>query len=77
MSPAGLQKLYVESLFQYKTAGVYFSFPIHCLYYIFSYESMQIPKFIKTVLVSVPIGVTFFDVVGYIARVDGKMKHLT
>ncbi|GLV45812.1 uncharacterized protein CBL_02832 [Carabus blaptoides fortunei] len=32
---------------------------------------MTIPNFIKSLLVGVPIGVTFFDSIGYIARVDG------
>lgn len=32
---------------------------------------MRIPSFVKHVLLGIPIGITFFDVVGYVARVDG------
>lgn len=32
---------------------------------------MRIPNFIKSLIVGVPIGVTFLDVIGYVARVDG------
>ncbi|KAG8232391.1 hypothetical protein J437_LFUL012534 [Ladona fulva] len=32
---------------------------------------MRLPIFFKSLLVGVPIGVTFFDTVGYVARVDG------
>lgn len=32
---------------------------------------MRIPSFIKCVFVGLPIGATFLDCVGYVARVDG------
>ncbi|XP_055528681.1 mitochondrial inner membrane protease subunit 2 isoform X1 [Wyeomyia smithii] len=32
---------------------------------------MKIPLFFKSLLISIPVGVTFFDCVGYIARVEG------
>lgn len=32
---------------------------------------MKLPVLLKSVLVGIPIGVTFFDSVGYIARVEG------
>ncbi|CAG9841149.1 unnamed protein product [Diabrotica balteata] len=32
---------------------------------------MKIPKFLKSVLYGVPVGITIIDIVGYIARVDG------
>lgn len=32
---------------------------------------MKIPLFVKSLLLSVPVGVTFFDCVGYVARVEG------
>ena len=32
---------------------------------------MKIPGFIKSVVIGVPVGVTIYDTVGYIARVDG------
>ncbi|XP_055624215.1 mitochondrial inner membrane protease subunit 2 [Toxorhynchites rutilus septentrionalis] len=32
---------------------------------------MKIPLFFKSVLLSIPVGVTFFDCVGYVVRVDG------
>lgn len=32
---------------------------------------MQIPRFIKCIVIGVPIGITFLDSVGYVARVDG------
>lgn len=32
---------------------------------------MKIPNFIKSFIVGVPIGITFLDSVGYVARVDG------
>lgn len=32
---------------------------------------MKIPSFIKSVIVGLPIGITFLDSVGYVARVDG------
>lgn len=33
---------------------------------------MKIPFLVKSLLVGVPVGVTFLDCVGYIARVDGR-----
>lgn len=35
---------------------------------------MKIPYFIKPFFVGIPIGVTFLDCVGYIARVEGKFS---
>ncbi|XP_055605303.1 mitochondrial inner membrane protease subunit 2 [Uranotaenia lowii] len=32
---------------------------------------MRVPLFVKSLLLGVPIGVTFFDCVGYVARVEG------
>lgn len=32
---------------------------------------MRIPGFIKSIIVGLPIGITFLDTVGYVARVDG------
>ncbi|XP_058835854.1 mitochondrial inner membrane protease subunit 2 [Topomyia yanbarensis] len=32
---------------------------------------MKIPLFFKSLLLSIPVGVTFFDCVGYVARVEG------
>lgn len=32
---------------------------------------MKIPVFIKSILIGVPIGITFLDCIGYIARVEG------
>lgn len=32
---------------------------------------MKIPNFLKSILIGVPIGITFLDTVGYVARVDG------
>lgn len=32
---------------------------------------MKIPSFLKSVIVGLPIGITFLDSVGYVARVDG------
>lgn len=32
---------------------------------------MKIPGFLKSVIIGLPIGITFLDSVGYIARVDG------
>lgn len=32
---------------------------------------MKIPLFVKSLLLSIPVGVTFFDCVGYVARVEG------
>ncbi|KRT78406.1 Peptidase [Oryctes borbonicus] len=32
---------------------------------------MKIPNFVKSIIVGVPIGITFLDTVGYVARVDG------
>lgn len=32
---------------------------------------MKIPSFFKSILVGIPIGITFLDTVGYVARVDG------
>lgn len=32
---------------------------------------MKIPSFIKNIIIGLPIGITFLDSVGYIARVDG------
>lgn len=33
---------------------------------------MKIPFFVKSVLIGIPVGVTFFDCIGYIAKVEGK-----
>lgn len=33
---------------------------------------MKIPFFIKSVLIGIPVGVTFFDCIGYVAKVEGK-----
>lgn len=32
---------------------------------------MKIPFFVKSVLIGIPVGVTFFDCIGYIAKVEG------
>lgn len=32
---------------------------------------MKIPNFFKHVLIGIPVGVTFLNTIGYIARVDG------
>ncbi|KAF2879234.1 hypothetical protein ILUMI_26936 [Ignelater luminosus] len=32
---------------------------------------MRVSNFIKSVIVGVPVGITFLDIVGYVARVDG------
>lgn len=32
---------------------------------------MKIPIFFKSILIGIPVGVTFLDCVGYIARVEG------
>lgn len=32
---------------------------------------MKFSNFIKSVFVGVPVGITFLDIVGYVARVDG------
>lgn len=32
---------------------------------------MKIPSFIKSVILGLPIGITFLESVGYVARVDG------
>ncbi|EAT47486.1 AAEL001424-PA [Aedes aegypti] len=32
---------------------------------------MKVPLFFKSLLLSIPVGVTFFDCVGYVARVEG------
>lgn len=37
--------------------------------------AMKIPFFVKSLLVGVPVGVTFLDCVGYIARVDGRGRR--
>lgn len=37
---------------------------------------MKIPFFVKSVLIGIPVGVTFFDCIGYIAKVEGKKIDL-
>lgn len=36
---------------------------------------MKIPFFVKSFFVGIPVGVTFLDCVGYIARVEGKKSE--
>lgn len=33
---------------------------------------MTIPFFLKSIAVGIPVGVTFIDCVGYVARVEGE-----